>query len=108
MRPRVVTIKVTVPTDRPSFFLQAVVTAGRYSGAMTTGPDVIWRLHGAFVRNIVCLKHATKSGLVLLQVVLDDEALLEELYPDVRSATARANGIRDTLLDKGWATEAAA
>jgi hypothetical protein len=74
---------------------------------MTAGTTVLWRLRGDTLRNIVCLTYTTASGLVALHITLERETLLEETYPDVRSATNRATAIRDSLVRDGWLIDAA-
>jgi hypothetical protein len=73
---------------------------------MVITPDVIWSLRGTIVQNIQCRTHPTTSGGVWLQVVLDEEPLVEEIYPDARSAASRAEDIRRELIEKGWTAEA--
>ena len=80
---------------------------GGYSRRMTSGTTVLWRLRGDTLRNIVCLTYRTASGLVALRIALERETLLEEIYPDVRSATNRAAAIRDSLVRDGWLIDAA-
>jgi hypothetical protein len=42
-----------------------------------------------------------------LEIAVDRETLLREIYPDVRTTTSRALAIRDRLVREGWLTEAA-
>jgi hypothetical protein len=74
---------------------------------MSADPTVLWRLRGDTLRDIVCLTYTTASGLVALSITLERETLLEEIYPDVRSATTRAAAIRDSLVRDGWLIDAA-
>lgn len=69
---------------------------------------LIWRLRGDTLRNIVCVRRSTASGLVALQVLLDQDTLLDEMYPDDRTATSRATAIRNDLLRRGWLLDTAA
>jgi hypothetical protein len=73
--------------------------------AMGSDRETIWRLRGEALRNIVCVRETTASGAVALQVMLECEALLDEVYPDVRSALCRAAAIRADLVRRGWFSE---
>jgi hypothetical protein len=74
---------------------------------MNAAPTILWRLRGDTLRNIVCTMHTSPSGLVALEIAVDRETLLREIYPDVRTTTSRALAIRDRLVREGWLTEAA-
>lgn len=86
---------------------QTVVTTVGYRRTMSTRTTILWRLRGDTLRNIVCLTFTTASGVTALQIELEGETLLHEVYPDDRSATRRAAYIRDTLLRDGWLLDAA-
>jgi hypothetical protein len=87
---------------------QTGVTGRLYSHGMIITPDVVWRLRGTIAETIVCHTHITTSGGVWLQVLVDEEPVVEEIYPDARSATSRAEAIRRHLIEKGWIAETAA
>jgi hypothetical protein len=74
---------------------------------MEAARTILWRLRGDMLRNIVCTMQTIPSGLVALEIVLDRETLLQEIYPDVDITRSRAAAIRDNLVREGWLIDAA-
>jgi hypothetical protein len=64
--------------------------------------SAVWQLHGTTAKDATCVIRHTPSGLWEIRIVRADETLLSETFPDAASALARANKIRDSLIENGW------
>jgi hypothetical protein len=65
-------------------------------------PELVWRLRGSTVRDVQCWITATSPSLFAVRVIHNHETMLEEMYPDAKTAMARANRLRSDLVKTGW------
>ena len=63
---------------------------------------VLWRLKGQIVSNVECAVASPRSNTYVLTVSRADDTMLNETYPDLQSATVRANELRTRLAKHGW------
>lgn len=63
---------------------------------------VLWRLSGETLRDVECVVASTRTKEFVLTVGRANDTLLNEAYPDLQSATARADELRTRLVKNGW------
>jgi hypothetical protein len=61
-----------------------------------------WQLQRDTALEAECFLRRTPSGLFTVCVVRAGETLLSESYPDLASATFRANELQAGLVKQGW------
>ena len=54
------------------------------------------------MRDVQCWITETSPGLFAVRVIHNHETMLEEMYPDSKTAMARANRLRSDLVKTGW------
>ena len=64
--------------------------------------SVLWRLKGETVSGVECAVASPRSDTFVLTVSRADDTMLNETYPDLQSATVRANELRTRLAKHGW------
>ena len=74
---------------------------GSRRGEVALMPKTLWQLRGSTNKVIECHVDRTAFGLHAITVVLGQEALLSETYPDETSARSRAMQVRYWLLKSG-------
>jgi hypothetical protein len=65
-------------------------------------PKVLWRLSGETLRDVECVVASTRTKKFVLTVSRAKDTMLNEAYPDLQSATARADQLRTRLMKNGW------
>ena len=68
----------------------------------------VWRLRGLALRDVQCWVAQQQYQLFTVRVIHGDETMLDEMYPDLESALARADRLRAHLAGAGWNVIAAA
>jgi hypothetical protein len=63
---------------------------------------LVWRLEGTALRDVRCWILETQSGEVAVRVIHGDETMLDEMYPDMRTAMSRAERLESDLVKAGW------
>ena len=69
---------------------------------MVHAPGLVWRLERSAVRDVQCWITEAPSALLALRVIYGDETMLDEMYPDIETARARADSLRNDLVKAGW------
>lgn len=69
---------------------------------MVDAPELVWRLAGSVVRDVQCWVIKAHSDLIAVRVIYGDETMLDEMYPDIQTALARADRLRSDLVAAGW------
>jgi hypothetical protein len=69
------------------------------SSTLVGGP--IWQLHGSTEKDVMCLVEPVRHSWTV-RLVRASETMLNEMYPDMSSALAAAERLKDHLMRKGW------
>ena len=69
------------------------------SATLVGGP--VWQLHGSTEKDVMCLVEPVRQSWTV-RLVRASETMLNEMYPDMSSALAAAERLKDHLMSKGW------
>jgi len=69
------------------------------SSTLAGGP--VWQLHGSTEKDVMCLIEPVRHSWTV-RLVRASETMLNEVYPDMSSALAASQRLKDHLMSKGW------
>jgi len=70
--------------------------------SVVDAPGLVWRLQRSAVRDVQCWVVEAPADLIAVRVIYGDETMLDEMYPDIQTAIARACRLRSDLVSAGW------